>query len=303
MSISEDAKLQTDRDAIIGRSNPGGNLPPSNPAATPPSPRRFVFTGTPGPLARFAPDPPTTLTVNYQKDQASLSSYVTDAVRALWDQHIDPDNFSASWKDVGAVIKVLIAESYMGSAEDAADYYRNIKVVNNLSLPRMHASPLDVRHLSRMAGSVAQGTFYHHLNTKGEDPASASEKARNTMSGAGARFALNGARNTILNAVARDPDATGWDRMLEPMGACSYCAMQAAKGPFKPGKMGFRAHDYCKCLPVPILRGRSPSAGIADNTELQDQWNKITETATGQDARAAWEEYWRGHGSGQSSAA
>lgn len=295
-----DAKLQTYRDANLGRSNPDPLPSTANAPARPPSPRRFVFTGTPGPLARFAPDPPTALTVNYQKNQASLSSYVTDATRALWDQHMDPDNFSASWRDVGAVVKVLIAQSFMGSAQDAADYYRSMKVVNDLPLPRMRPAPLDVGHLSRMAGSVAQGTFYHHLNTKGEPAASASEIARNTMSGAGARFALNGARNTILRAVANDPDATGWDRMLEPMGACSYCAMQAAKGPFKPGQMGFRAHDYCKCLPIPVIRGRSPSAG---NKDLQDQWNMITETATGKDARAAWEDYWRSHGGSQQSAA
>jgi hypothetical protein len=299
MSTNFDLPPQTERDAILGRSNPEPEPSTENLPARGPSPRRFVFKGTPAPLARFTPDPPTALTDNFQATQANLSSYVTTAIRALWDQHINPDDFSASWRDLGAVVKVLIAECFAGSAGDAAEYYRNMKVVNNMALIRLRPAAIDVGHLSRMAGSVAQGTFYHFLSTKGEEPGSASEKARNTMSGAGARFALNGARNTILAAVAHDPDATGWERMIEP-GACSYCAMQAAKGPFKPGQMGFRAHDYCKCLPVPVLQGRSPSAG---NKDLQDQWNKITETATGKDARAAWEEYWRSHGGGQQSAA
>jgi hypothetical protein len=209
----------------------------------------------------------------------------------MWDAHIDPERFSASWKDLGPIIKILIAQAYAGSAANAAEYYRNLHVVHGLDYPVVRPAGFGAAHLNRMAGSVANGTFYHHLNTKGEEPGMASEVARNTMSGAGARFALNGARNTITGAVARDPDALGWERLLCP-GACSYCASQAAKGPFKPGNTSFRAHDYCSCLAKPVLRG----ANDRPNAELRDQWNRITETFTGKEARAAWDKYWREHG-------
>jgi len=257
-----------------------------------PIPRRFVLHGTQGPLARLTPDPPTVLTVKFRNDQAGISDYVSNAIRALWDAHINPDEFSASWKDLGPIIKVIIAQHYAGSAADAAEYYRNMHVVGGLMFPRVIPAPFDGAHLQRMAGSVANGTFYHQLNTQGLPAGRASEIARNTMSGAGARFALNGARNTVIRSVANDPDAMGWDRLIEP-DACSYCAAQAAKGPFKPLRTGFRAHDWCKCLAIPALRGSS----MPDpNSALRMEWNKITGTFTGQEARAAWDKSWRENG-------
>jgi hypothetical protein len=210
----------------------------------------------------------------------------------MWDSHIDPDRFSASWKDMGPILKILIAQAYAGSAGNAAEYYRNLHVVHGLDYPVVRPASFNAQHLNRMTGSVANGTFYHHLNTKGEEPSAASGFARNTLSGAGARFALNGARNTVTAAVARDPEATGWERLLSP-GSCSYCAAQAAKGPFKPGNTSFRAHDYCSCLAKPVLRGVNDDS---PNAELHDQWNRITETFTGKEARAAWDQYWREHG-------
>jgi hypothetical protein len=209
----------------------------------------------------------------------------------MWDSHIDPDRFSASWKDMGPILKILIAQAYAGSASNAADYYRNMHVVNGLDYPVVRPAGFSAQHLNRMTGSVANGTFYHHLNTKGEEPGKASGFARNTLSGAGARFALNG-DGIRLRAVARDPEATGWERLLSP-GSCSYCAAQAAKGPFKPGNTSFRAHDNCSCLAKPVLRVVNDDS---PNAELRDQWNRITETFTGKEARAAWDLYWREHG-------
>jgi hypothetical protein len=296
MSISQDTTFdrtpQTDRDAIKGRERPRGIPEARSPGSRGPRAYRFLGTGTSGPLAAIAPSPPRALDAHYESDQGAVSEYVKNAIRAMWDSHIDPDRFSASWKDMGPILKILIAQAYAGSAGNAAEYYRNLHVVHGLDYPVVRPASFNAQHLNRMTGSVANGTFYHHLNTKGEEPGKASGFARNTLSGAGARFALNGARNTVTAAVARDPEATGWERLLSP-GSCSYCAAQAAKGPFKPGNTSFRAHDYCSCLAKPVLRGVNDDS---PNAELHDQWNRITETFTGKEARAAWDQYWREHG-------
>jgi hypothetical protein len=247
--------------------------------------------GTSDPLNAIAPDPPTYLTTDFQQKQGAVRDFVSNGIKAMWDQHIDPEQFSASWMDLGPVIKTLIAQHFDASAANSADFYRNLTVVNGLPFPRVYPARFSGQHLTRMAGSVANGSFYHQLNTKGADPVSASDSARNVMSGAGARFALNGARNTVTAAVARDPNAAGWERLIEP-GACSYCSAQAAKGPFKPGNTSFRAHDNCACLAMPVLRG----ATMNPNDGLRDEWNKITGTFTGKEARAAWDKYWSEHG-------
>jgi hypothetical protein len=43
---------------------------------------------------------------------------------------------------------------------------------------------------------------------------------------------------------------------------------------------------------MPVLRG----ATMNPNAKLRDQWNMITGTFTGKEARAAWDEYWSEHG-------
>jgi hypothetical protein len=295
MSTSQDTAFdrtpQTDRSAIRGRENFDPSQTPRDGRTATPRPRRFSFSGTSDPLNAIAPDPPTYITTDFQQKQGSIRDYVARGIKAMWDQHIDPEQFSASWKDLGPVIKTLIAQHFDASAANGADFYRNLTVANDLPLARIHPARFSGQHLNRMAGSVTNGTFYHQLNTKGADPLTASDSARNTLSGAGARFALNGARNTVIANVAHDPNATGWERLIEP-GACAYCAAQAAKGPFKPGNTSFRAHDNCACLAMPVLRG----ATMNPNGALRDEWNRITGTFTGKEARAAWDRYWSENG-------
>jgi hypothetical protein len=200
---------------------------------------------------------------------------------------MDPGNFDASWKDLGPIFKILIAQHFTGSAVNAANFYRSMKVVQGLDYPKIFPAPLIAGHVDNMAGSVANGSFRSNLNN-GRGPDAASYTARNTFGGAAARFVLNGARNTVTAAVANDPDASGWERLVEP-GACSYCTAQAVKGPFKPGNRGFRAHDNCTCLAVPVFKGDKSGP----NSSLREEWNRITGTFTGKDARRAWDQYWR----------
>lgn len=290
MSIDASVK-QAYRNTTLGRANPEPTPEPTSAKPKARSPYRLALTGTSGPLNRISPDPPTMLTTKFRSDQAAVSSYTRDSIKALWDAHMDPEDFDGSWKDLGPIFKILIAQHFIGSAVHAAEFYRNMKVVHGLDYPKIFPAPLLAGHVENMARSVATGSFFHNLNTKRREPGAASLIARNTFSGASARFVLNGARNTITAAVANDPDATGWERLIEP-DACSYCAVQAAKGPFKPGNRGFRAHDNCTCLAVPVFRGTSMPG---PNSSLREEWNRITGTFTGKDARAAWDQYWREH--------
>ena len=299
MSINQDTAFerrpQTDRDGVLGRSNPGPIPGYPRPGSGGPSAYRLAFFGTSGPLNRISPDPPTVLTVKFRNDQAALAEHTKNSIRALWDTHMDPENFDTGWKDLGPIFKILIAQHFTGSAVDAANFYRSMKVVRGLDYPKVFPAPLIVGHVNNMAGSVANGSFRHNLNKKGKEPGAAFGIARNTFSGASARFVLNGARNTVMSAVANDPDATGWERLIEP-DACSYCSAQAAKVPFKPGNLGFRAHDYCTCLAVPVFKGTDTPG---PNSSLREEWNRITGTFTGKDARNAWDQYWRENHGGQ----
>jgi hypothetical protein len=137
--------------------------------------------------------------------------------------------------------------------------------------------------LDHIADAVANGAFYHQLNKQCKSPGDASLIARNTLSGAGARFALMGGRDTITQATASDPNAAGWERIMSPT-ACSYCTQHAARGPFKSGMSDFHPHDYCGCVAVPLFKGKTPR-----NAGLSAQWQQVTQGKTGVAARAAWE--------------
>jgi hypothetical protein len=216
-----------------------------------------------------------------------MGDYVSNGTKALWDVFMNPEDFAGSWKEIGPVIKVLMAQHYMASASDAAEFYRNRSVIHGLRRPSVKNAPLDMEHLNRVAGSVASGTFYHHTQTLHRDPVAAATSARNRLAGAADRFALLGGRNTILRAVANDPNAAGWERLLSPA-PCSRCTQYAVQGPFDPGKGEFRAHDRCHCLAGPVFEGSRPT-----NEDLANTWNRVTGGISGKQARAVWDQFWK----------
>lgn len=224
----------------------------------------------------------------YQTEQAALGRQVTQVIRNLWDQQIDPEQFSDSWLGFKPLMKLIIEQHYNASAASAAKFYGSLHVAEGLGNISMRLPSADLARLDRVSGAVASGTFYHQLNKQQREPGDASLIARNTMSGAGSRFALMGGRDTVIGTVRRDPQAEGWERILSSADACSFCTMYAAKGPFFPGFKDFHPHDYCHCVAGPLFRGHSSA-----NAELKDTWTKVAQGRVGAEARTAWEEYRR----------
>lgn len=88
------------------------------------------------------------------------------------------------------------------------------------------------------------------------DPVANAAAARILADGAMGYLTLQPARDTITQAVADDPQATGWARFALP-GACGFCAMLASRGPVykTEAQAGFTAHDHERCFPVPLYEG------------------------------------------------
>jgi hypothetical protein len=206
-------------------------------------------------------------------------------IRRVWDYSINPEPFSASWPEVYPILRQVILKHHAASAASAARFYRTMYHIEGQGLAIVRpVAPVEAK-LDHIADSVANGAFYHHMNKQGRSPGDASLIARNTLSGAGARFALMGGRDTIIRVTATDPRAVGWERIMSPT-SCSYCTQHAARGPFKPGMTDFHPHDYCGCVAVPLFKGNTPR-----NADLTTQWRRVTQGKTGVAARAAWEGY------------
>lgn len=63
-------------------------------------------------------------------------------------------------------------------------------------------------------------------------------------------------RETVLGAVRNDRQATAWARTAS-LSACAFCRMLAIRGAvFKQDTVGFRAHDGCHCMTIPVFAGQ-----------------------------------------------
>ena len=228
----------------------------------------------------------------YQRDQSAIGRQAVEVIRRIWDYSVDPAQFSDTWPEAYLMLRRVIMTHHAASAAGAARFYRTMYHVEGQGLAVVRSvKPIDSK-LDHIADSVANGAFFHQLNKQGRSPGDASLIARNTLSGAGARFALSGGRDTIIKAAASDPRAAGWERIMSSE-ACSYCTQHASRGPFKPGMTDFHPHDYCGCVAVPLFKGNAPR-----NADLSARWREVTKGKTGVQARAAWEGYTGGNNDG-----
>jgi hypothetical protein len=225
------------------------------------------------------------ITARYQLEQLALGHQAVFAIRHMWDNEIEPEPFSVIWPKFYPALKHVVLAHYRASAASAAKFYRVSSYVDHGGLPRVDSADPNIDKLDHVADSVANGTFYHQFNKLKRTSHEASVISRNTVSAAGARFAMNGGRDTIIGTSLSDPEAAGWERLMEP-DACSYCTQNAARGPFAGNQTDFHAHDYCNCVAVPLFKGRKPI-----NADLKTQWQQVTQGKTGKQARAAWEQH------------
>lgn len=96
------------------------------------------------------------------------------------------------------------------------------------------------------------------------------DQAQRKAEGAVERLVLNAGRETVLQAVARDPQAVAWARGAA-LGCCSFCALMASRGAtyHTAGTAGREAnarfegdtgeakfHNWCRCVIIPVYRGQ-----------------------------------------------
>ncbi|MCX5537729.1 hypothetical protein OG785_45720 [Streptomyces sp. NBC_00006] len=107
------------------------------------------------------------------------------------------------------------------------------------------------------------------------------DAAMTRADGAIERLVLNAGRDTVLEAVKRDPQAVAWARGAA-LGCCSFCALMATRGATYhtadtagreanarfEGDGEAKFHNWCRCVVIPVYRGQafelSPHASAWD---------------------------------------
>jgi hypothetical protein len=178
----------------------------------------------------------------------------------------------------------VISRHYGAAAADAASFYQNARVMAGPGYLSVPGVDLDPAYAQRVMNSMSAGTFFHQV--KQVDSQEASSIANRALQGAGTRLVLQGSRDTVTKAAIADPDARGWERVIEP-GSCGFCSMLAGRGGvYTSATVQFRAHDHCRCLAEPVWEGKG------NNQDLSKQWAEVTRGKHGAAARAAWNKHW-----------
>lgn len=76
------------------------------------------------------------------------------------------------------------------------------------------------------------------------------------------KYVLAAGRATIQHNVARDPQASGWQRVTRA-DACTFCRMLAGRGAvYKKTTAFFASHDDCNCAAVPSWDHDAPEVDV-----------------------------------------
>ncbi len=235
------------------------------------------------------------LAVLYRQRQMAIGLAASRAISALWARHIDPARMADSWASIRDIVLSLVRQYFQASAADSAKSYEQMRVLADLGHRSTAMARLPQRELERVVDSQGIGHFFQMMPTL-EDPQLASDAADLSLQSSGARLALKGGRQTIVDAVHVDPEANGWERIISG-NACSFCSMLAGRGAvYKSQKSAdFRAHDHCNCTAAPLFQGQEL---LQQSRELAQQWQQVTKGKAGANARKAWQQHWENQNGG-----
>jgi hypothetical protein len=189
------------------------------------------------------------------------------------------------------VVTLLTQQRATNSAALAARYYEMFKSVDlGLTMGKAVAlaEPATAAEIEAAIRATAVAGFWRGMGA-GQTTEQALNNGLVQLAGSISREVLNGGRDTIVNEVQRDPDASGWIRVSDG-DPCAFCAMLLSRGPvYKEESAGFEAHDHCACGAEPVYRG---SKWPAANQKYHELWNEtkrdMSVTGTSNDALNAF---------------
>lgn len=177
---------------------------------------------------------------------------------------IIPSRLQSSVPDWIEAVRALVGEYGNASASLAADYYDAqrvaARVTGTFSVPLLDPPP---------DGQVDNSLRWATKDLWPRDPEGPAtteaqkapletrlEQAEKKAEAVAQKLVTDQGRGTVQNAVQRDRQAVGWARSAA-LGACAFCRMLSIRGMvYKQDTVGFRAHDGCHCMAIPVWRGQ-----------------------------------------------
>lgn len=143
-----------------------------------------------------------------------------------------------------------------------------------------------------VTGPVA---FKRHMARTGSEEGARRAMAT-TLSGAGQRLVLAGARETVTRTVGERRQYAGWRRVADG-DPCAFCAMLISRGAvYDEQTVKFQAHDHDGCFPEPLYVRESEPPEVR---RLYEEWQRVTENTQGAASVRAWRQFWDNRQSGE----
>lgn len=192
------------------------------------------------------------LTRVHRSQQLLLRQATVRQMQSLWPA-LDWSRLDATYPAFAVQVARLVQANRNTSAGLAASYLRAFRKATGVpgEVKPVFAQPLIVDQFAtslRVTSVVAAKTAAG--NGVAADVAMAN--ALTQTSGSMARLVLNAGRSTVLDTVAADPRAVGYQRVLGG-GGCEFCQMLAGRGAvYGADSADFEAHDHCGCSAEPV---------------------------------------------------
>lgn len=250
------------------------------------------------------------LTERHRTHQIALRAVFLAELQRVWPL-LDPSRLSetaAAW--VNLVIDLIIGYRAQ-SISASVTYYDQFRTAETGAAPieRDHLlsfmEPVNTQEMRVSLVAAGPARIAQRLRVD-EDVEKIQRTALVAVSGAASRHVLNGGRDFLDAAVAKDKTALGWARVTDA-NPCSFCAVLASRGPVYKTResavlttlrsergAGQPYHDHCACTAEPVYHRGQEWPGRA--REFEALWKTSTKGYGGKDALNAFRRAYRAQG-------
>lgn len=194
------------------------------------------------------------LTQRHRAQQLLLRKATVQGVRRAWPA-LDWTRLDATYPALAVDLARLVELNRKTSAGLSAGYLREFRRAHGIDgRARIDlAKPLIVDQFNASLSTTSIAAI-KKAAAEGVAADLAMAAALVQVQGAMTRLALNGGRETLMQSLAVDPRAAGYQRVLGG-GGCDFCQMLAGRGAvYSADTADFPAHDHCGCTAEPVYR-------------------------------------------------
>lgn len=195
------------------------------------------------------------LTEAHRIAQVHLGAQTIAHMRTIWPL-LDPKNLDGTFDQWLSVALPIIQGQRHVSAQMSAAYLATYKTLTAPDAPALNPVLADEADHGGVTTSllVTGPISVKQAMSRGVLLDAAADVAMAASAAAAMRWVLDGGRDTIVQTVKADPQATGFERVTSDK-PCAYCESLAGEVFTGDSADVFPCHDGCACSAEPVFLG------------------------------------------------